>query len=232
MKTGIVVNNYDPEFRNRCQIRVFGIHTQVIDGKYVILDEDLPWAIPAPNPSYNGGYYAVPKKGSRVYVDVVDAYNITYYGNVEINGDVKKMLHGNADASESMKVIAYSDDPNDDGTVDNMRIYYLPSKGLVIECNGNRITLPKDGSMEIQTKNGAGISVDNKNNDITIHTDSKVNLDCNEVKITSEAEEKLILGSRLMKVFNEHKHFTSDGQTSKPIQQIVPDDFSKKIKIG
>ena len=35
-----------------------------------------------------------------------------------------------------------------------------------------------------------------------------------------------------MKVFNEHKHFTSDGQSSKPIQQITPGDFSKKIKIG
>ena len=102
----------------------------------------------------------------------------------------------------------------------------------MIECNGNKITLPKDGSMEIQTKGGAGISIDTRNNDINIHTDAKVNLDCKEVNITSEAEEKLILGSKLMKVFNEHKHFTSDGQSSQPIQKIKPDDFSKKIKIG
>ena len=33
-----------------------------------------------------------------------------------------------------------------------------------------------------------------------------------------------------MKVFNEHKQFTSDGQSSKPIQQITPGDFSKKIR--
>ena len=232
MKTGIVVNNYDPTFRNRCQIRVFGVHTQVVDGKYVILDEDLPWAIPAPNPSYNGGNYSVPQKGARVYVEVKDAYNIVYYGNVEINGDVKKMLQGNADASENMKVIAFSNDQNDDGSADSMKIYYLPSKGLVIECNGNRITLPKDDKLEIETKGGAGISIDTGTNDITIHTDAKVNLDCKEVNITSEAEEKLILGSKLMKVFNEHKHFTSDGQSSQPIQKIRPDDFSKKIKIG
>ena len=57
-------------------------------------------------------------------------------------------------------------------------------------------------------------------------------LDCNDVRLTTDAEEKLILGSKLMEVFNNHKHFTSDGQSSKPIQQIRPDDFSKKIKIG
>lgn len=232
MKTGIVVNNYDPEFRNRCQIRVFGIHTQIIEDRYVIIDEDLPWAIPAPNPSYNGGYYSVPEKGARVYVDVKDAYNITYYGRVEIEGDVKKMLQNNADSSEEMKVIAYSNTQNDDGTIDNMIIYYLPSKGLVIDCNGNRITMPKNGIFEIETNSGAGISMDTRSNDISIHTDTRVNLDCNEVNITSDAGEKLILGSKLMKVFNEHTHFTADGQTSKPIKQITPDDFSKKIKIG
>ena len=92
--------------------------------------------------------------------------------------------------------------------------------------------MPKYNSLEIKTKGGAGLSIDTATNDITIHTNSAVNLDCNDVRITSDAEEKLILGSKLMKVFNEHKHFTSDGQSSKPIQQITPGDFSKKIKIG
>jgi hypothetical protein len=92
--------------------------------------------------------------------------------------------------------------------------------------------MPKYNTLEIKTKGGAGLSIDTDSNDITIHTDAKVNLDCNEVKLTSEAEDKLILGSKLMEVFNNHKHFTSDGQSSSPIQQIKTDDFSKKIKIG
>ena len=92
--------------------------------------------------------------------------------------------------------------------------------------------MPKYEMLEIQTKGGAGISIDTRNNDITIRTDASVNLDCNDVKLTSDAEDKLILGSKLMKVFNEHKHFTSDGQSSSPIQQLKVDDFSKKIKIG
>ena len=232
MKTGIVVNNYDPTFKNRCQIRVFGLHTQTVNGQYVILDDDLPWALPAPSGGYNGGSYSVPKVGERVYVEVKDTYNITYYGSVEIKGNVKDILHSNAEDSDKLKMIAFSEDYNSDGSKDYVKIFYLPEKGLTIECNGNLISMPKYNSLEIKTKSGAGLSIDTSTNDITIHTDASVNLDCNDVKITSEAEDKLILGSKLMKVFNEHKHFTSDGQSSKPIQQITPGDFSKKIKIG
>jgi hypothetical protein len=79
MKTGIVVNNYDPTFKNRCQIRVNGVHTQKVNGLYVILDDDLPWALPAPNGSASSGGCSVPKIGDRVYVDVKDTYNIVYY---------------------------------------------------------------------------------------------------------------------------------------------------------
>ena len=61
MKTGIVVNNYDPTFKNRCQIRVFGLHTETVGGQYVILDDDLPWALPGPTAGYNSGNYSVPK---------------------------------------------------------------------------------------------------------------------------------------------------------------------------
>ena len=231
MKTGIVVNNYDPMFKNRCQIRVHGLHTQTVNGQYVILDDDLPWALPASDGN-NSGNYSIPKVGDRVYVDVKDAYNIVYHGVVEIRGDVKDILYENADDSERVKVVAFSEDYNDDGSMDYMKIYYLPEKGLTIECNGNRISMPKYEMLEIQTKGGAGISINTRNNDITIHTDASVNLDCNDVKLTSDAEDKLILGSKLMKVFNEHKHFTSDGQSSTPIQQLKVDDFSKKIKIG
>ena len=232
MKTGIVVNNYDPTFKNRCQIRVYGIHTQTVNGQYVILDDDLPWALPAPSLNYNNGSYSVPKKGDRVYVDVKDTYNIVYYGTVNMRGDVRDMLHDNADVSDKVRVVSFFEDANDDGTVDYMKIYYIPEKGLTIECDGNIISLPKNDKMEIMTRGGAGLSIDTGSNDITIHTSSKVNLDCNDVRITSEAEEKLILGSKLMNVFNNHKHFTSDGQSSSPIQKITVDDFSKKIKIG
>lgn len=232
MKTGVVVNNYDPTCKNRCQIRVYGLHTQTVNGEFAILDDDLPWALPAPATSASGSYSSVPQVGERVYVDVKDAYNLVYYGPVEIKGSVKDMMHENAEESEKLKVIAFSEDYNEDGTMDYVKIYYLPEQGLTIECNGNVITLPKYDSMEIKTKGGAGMSINTSTNDITIHTDSQVNLDCKEVKITSEAEEKLILGSKLMDKFNTHTHFVPGGVSNPPIQKLVPGDFSKKIKIG
>lgn len=232
MKTGIVVNNYDPTCKNRCQIRIYGIHTETVDGKYVILDDDLPWALPAPSTSSSGGNYAVPEVGSRVYVDVKDAYNIVYYGPVEVNGDVKEILHDNAEDSENLKVLAYAETYNDDGTKDYVKIYYLPEIGLKIECNGNHITMPKYDSLEIQTKNGAGLSIDTRTNDITIHTDTKVNLDCKEVNLTENASERVILGSKLMEKFNTHTHFVPGGTSNPPIQKLTPNDFSNKVKIN
>lgn len=232
MKTGIVVNNYDPKCKNRCQIRVHGIHTQTVNGQYVIIDDDLPWALPAPNPAYNGGYYSVPNVGDRVYVDVKDNYNIVYYGSVEIRGDVKKILNENADASDQVKVIAFTENKEGGVVSDYMKIYYVPEDGLIIECDGNTITLPKYNSMEIKTKGGAGFSINTMTNDITIHSDAAINLNCENVNITSDAADKMILGTRLMEKFNNHKHFTSDGQSSEPIQKLTVDDFSRKIKIG
>ena len=233
MKTGVVVNNYDPTFKNRCQIRVYGLHTETIGGKYLILDDDLPWALPAPNPSAGNGGNSVPAIGEQVYVDVVDAYNIMYYGRVSPKGSVQDVLYENADDCDRVKVIAFSDDYDEDGTKNYLRLYYIPEKGLTIECNGNLISMPKYDTMEIKTKGGAGISIDTDSNDITIHTTSKVTLDCDEVRLTNKAEEKLILGSKLMETFNNHTHMTGDGtKSTTPIQQIVPGDFSDKIYIG
>ncbi len=231
MKTGIVVNNYDPTFKNRCQIRVNGVHTQQVGGQYIILDDDLPWALPGPNPT-SGGSYSVPRVGDRVYVEVNGPYNYTYYGPVEIRGNVKDLMYENAEDSDRLKMVAFSEDYNEDGSKDYMKIYYLPEKGLTIECNGNLISMPKYNSLEIKTKGGAGFSINTDSNDITIHTSASVTVDCNDIKLTKDAEEKLILGSKLMEVFNEHTHFTSDGQSSKPIKQLTPRDFSNKIKIG
>ena len=55
MKTGIVVDNYDPLYKGRCKIRVFGLHSETICGQYLILDDDLPWSSPAPSAGSSNG---------------------------------------------------------------------------------------------------------------------------------------------------------------------------------
>ena len=41
MKTGIVVDNYDPLYKGRCKIRVFGLHSETIHaGQHLIITYD------------------------------------------------------------------------------------------------------------------------------------------------------------------------------------------------
>lgn len=70
---GVVENNVDEKEAGRCQIRVFGVHT---DEKFKVNDngiptEELPWAEPA-TPIYGGvsnvGVYGVPCQGAHVFL--------------------------------------------------------------------------------------------------------------------------------------------------------------------
>ena len=88
MQTGIVVSNHDPLFKGRCKIRVNGKHTEKINGRYVIFDDDLPWASPAQSDSNNLGSFGLPNIGGRVYVEMKDNYTIFYYGSVDIKSNI------------------------------------------------------------------------------------------------------------------------------------------------
>jgi hypothetical protein len=231
MKTGIVVDNYDPLYKGRCKIRAFGLHSETICGKYIILDDDLPWSSPAPNIGTSNGTFNIPNIGERVYVNVDDPYNIQYYGQVEIKSSVKDLQYKNSEMSDKLKVIAYSEDDME-GEKDYLKIYYLPEDGLTIECNGNSILLTKYDNLLIKNNKGAEISLDNVSGDIKIKTEGKVNLDCGEVYLGENAADNIVLGSKLMEKFNNHTHFTGfSGITNPPIEKLQPNDFSRIVKI-
>ena len=231
MKTGIVVDNYDPLYKGRCKIRVFGLHSENICGEYLILDDDLPWACPAPNIGSSNGSFNVPNVGSRVYVNADDPYNIQYFGQVEVKSSIKDLQYKNTEMSDKLKVIAYSED-NMEGELDYIKIYYLPEEGLTIECNGNSILMTKYDSLLIKNNKGAEISMDNVSGDINIKTEGDVNLNCNKVSLCEGASDSIVLGSKLMEKFNNHTHFTGDAVISNPpIQKLQPGDFSRNIKI-
>ena len=231
MKTGIVVDNYDPLYKGRCKIRVFGLHSETICGQYIILDDDLPWASPAPNIGSSNGTFNVPNIGDRVYVNADDTYNIQYFGQVEIKSSIKELQYKNTEMCDKLKVIAYSED-NMEGENNYLKIYYLPEDGLTIECNGNSILLTKYDNLLIRNNKGAEISLDNVSGDINIKTEGKVNLNCNEVSLGGDAADTLVLGSKLMEKFNNHTHFSGDAAiTNPPIQKLQPQDFSRTVKI-
>ena len=232
MKTGIVVDNYDPLYKGRCKIRVFGLHSDTINGRYLILDDDLPWSSPAPNVGTSNGSFNVPSIGERVYVNADDPYNIQYFGQVEVKSAIKDMQYKNTEMSDKLKVIAYSED-NMEGEKDYLKIFYLPEDGLTIECNGNKILLTKYDNLLIKNNKGAEISLDNVSGDINIKTEGNVNLDCNNITLGGGAAvDTLVLGSKLMEKFNTHTHYTGDSViTNPPIEKLQPKDFSRNIKI-
>lgn len=232
MKTGIVVDNYDPLYKGRCKIRVFGLHTENICGQYLILDDDLPWSSPAPSANTSNGMFNIPNIGDRVYVNADDPYNIQYFGQVEIKSAIKDLQYKNTEMSDKLKVIAYSED-NMEGEIDYLKIYYLPEEGLTIECNGNSIILSKYDKLLIKNNKGAEISMDNASGDINIKTEGTVNVDCNKICLGGDAAaDNIVLGSKLMEKFNNHTHFAGDAAvTNPPIEKLQPNDFSKVIKI-
>jgi hypothetical protein len=231
MKTGIVVDNYDPLYKGRCKIRVFGLHSETVCGQYLILDDDLPWSSPAPNIGSSNGTFNVPAIGERVYVNADDPYNIQYFGQVEVKSPIKDLQYKNTALSDKLKVIAYSED-NIEGEKNWLKIYYLPEEGLTIECNGNSILLTKYDDLLIRNNKGAEISLDNVSGDINIKAQGKINLMCNEVNLGGEGGDIVPLGSKLMEKFNNHTHFTGDsGTTNPPIEKLQPNDFSRIAKV-
>lgn len=238
MKTGVVVSAFDPTYKNRIKVRVYGLHTEQVDGNYVILDDDLPWFLPAPGMSGSNGSYAVPTVGSRVYVDG-DGYNWFYYNQVEVKGSVKSMLHNQADQSDRLKVIAFSEDFEDKDESNYMKIYYLPENGLTIECMGHKIILTKYDGVKISSKEGCEIEM-TRDADINITTRNSVNLKCGKLNLTEgsldeETTDRIVLGSRIQEIFNNHYHFVSSPggvTTTEPIDKIKETDFSKNIRIS
>jgi hypothetical protein len=231
MKTGIVIDNYDPLYKGRCKIRVFGLHTETVCGQYIILDDDLPWSCPAPNVGSSNGSFNVPNIGSRVYVNADDPYNIQYFGQVEVKSSIKKLQYKNTEMSDKLKVIAYSED-NMEGELDYIKIYYLPEEGLTIECNGNSILMTKYDNLLIKNNKGAEISMDNVSGDINIKTEGTININCGKICIGEGADDNIVLGSKLMEKFNNHTHFSGDAATTNPpIEKLQPSDFSRTIKI-
>ena len=60
--TGVIENRNDPLKLGRCQVRIFGWHTE---DKNLIPTEHLPWALPI-YPSNNSGDFSTPKEGEYV----------------------------------------------------------------------------------------------------------------------------------------------------------------------
>jgi hypothetical protein len=119
---GEVVENQDPLLEGRCKIRVFG--------KFDKLPPDaIPWATAM---NRNGvGTHMVPNIGDVVAVrfDNGNLYHPEYWFQVEQNQELKREVLERSDRPHQVVSIVYDSDKN-------LKIFWEPSTGLVIETNG------------------------------------------------------------------------------------------------
>lgn len=119
---GEVVENQDPENLGRCKIKVFG--------KFDLLEtEDIPWAFPSNR--MLPGAHAVPNKGDIVAVrfDNGNIYMPEYHYQIDQNKDLKEEVLDSSSEPHNVVSLVY-----DAGK--NLKIYWEPGKGLVIETDG------------------------------------------------------------------------------------------------
>jgi hypothetical protein len=119
---GEVVENRDPLLNGRCRIRVFG--------KFDKLPVDaIPWATPM-NRNLPGAH-SVPNIGDIIAVrfDNGNLYHPEYWFEVNQSSALKKDVLQRSGEPHQVVSIVY-----DEGK--NLKIFWEPSKGLVIETNG------------------------------------------------------------------------------------------------
>lgn len=144
---GTVVDISDPLKRGRVKVNIFG--------KFDDLDiEDIPWAEPKYNntggSTTGGGYYSLPKLGSLVEItfDNGNIYCPLYGSNIKLSDDLIKELT-DEDYKNTHSLIF--DTELEGGP---LKIWFTPSKGLLLELGTSNINIRKDLSISITSDNG------------------------------------------------------------------------------
>jgi len=173
---GIIVENKDPLFSGRCQVRPF----RLLDG---VEDKDLPWAIPINSTIFAGngaGSLSVPKKGTivRILFNNGDIYSPEY---TTIQNIDTQLIQKIKDDYEGTHVLLY--DP-----IENLSIIYQPNLGIQLFYKDSFIQISPDSMITIQHANqdsliqleGDVCNIVTKN-EIKISASSKVEITADEI---------------------------------------------------
>ena len=234
---GIVEDNLDPKHQGRIKVRVHGMNDQMIDGKYVIPTEMLPWARPGFNGSggseSGSGYFNIPKIGSTVMVHGT-ANNPIWDGNMYISDEVMTEISGSGYTNSH--ILIYDTDFNNGGSKIkdcHIKVYFTEDKGFVIDyksgAGDSTIKIDSNGKIRVSDANGDSIIL--YNGTINIVSDNIVNINAPLVNLSDQATESVMKGETLKKIFNEHTHTCNSGETTPPMQKLGPDTLNSHIKI-
>lgn len=183
---GVVINNQDPTFAGRAQVRVFG----VMEG---IIDEHIPWASPVNSVYYGtdgGGSLSVPKIGQFVRIEFSngDLYSPEIKALQNIDNDLIEKIK---EDYEGTHVILHDPDYN-------LSIIHQPNSGLLIFYKESYIQITPDSMITISTENGDSL-VQMEGDTTRIVTKNNVDIAAaSKVEVT--ADEVVVAGSNRTKI--------------------------------
>ncbi|HUT79859.1 MAG TPA: phage baseplate assembly protein V [Candidatus Bathyarchaeia archaeon] len=183
---GIVVNNQDPTFAGRAQVRVFGVMDTIIN-------EHLPWSSPVNSEIYGGdggGSLSIPKLGQFVRIRFAngDLYSpeILAIQNIDSN-----LIETIKEDYEGAHVLAH--DPEY-----GLSIIHQVQSGLLIFYKESFFQITPDSMITLQTEDAE--SLIQLEGDVTrIVTKNEVNVAAAS-KATVSADEVVVEGSNVTKI--------------------------------
>ncbi len=183
---GVVINNQDPIFSGRAQVRVFG----VMEG---IIDEHLPWATPVNSEIYGGtggGSMSVPKLGQFVRVEFnngdIYAPEIKAIQNLDT-----ALIEKIKDDYDGTHVLIY--DP-----IADLSIIYQNKSGLLIYQKGSFFQISPDSMITLQ--HAESESLIQMEGDVTrIVTKNEIEIAA-AAKVTVNADEVVVNGAQTTKI--------------------------------
>lgn len=156
---GIVVDNYDPEFKGRVKVRIPQIYGTVNGTDTFLSNDAIPWATCAISPAGNdSGTFLPPNIGDTVFVTFESGlpYSPIYFGGIYTNrnDDENEGIENRAIAShgilnDEFQAVTYDDAPSEifNGTE---RILYKSLKGATVYFDD------KDGEEKIRIVDQSG----------------------------------------------------------------------------
>jgi len=183
---GVVINNTDPTFSGRAQVRVF----RVMDG---VVDEHIPWSAPVNSNIFGsdgGGSLSVPKLGQfvRIRFNNGDIYapEITAIQNIDT-----ELVAKIKDDYPGTHVLIHDADAN-------LHIIHQNNTGLMIFYKESFFNITPDSMITLQTEDAD--SIIQLEGDITrIVTKNEVDIAAAS-KVTVTADEVVVKGSNTTKV--------------------------------
>lgn len=183
---GIIVNNLDPLFSGRCQVRVF----RLMDSIHV---DHLPWAVPINSTVFAGdgaGSISIPKIGQivRVQFNNGDLYSPEY---TTIQNIDTQLIDKIKDDYEGTHVLLY--DPDEE-----LNVIYQRNLGFQIFYRDSFIQISPDSMITIQHANQESI-IQLEGDKMNIVTKNEISISAS-AKITMTADELIAKGNQTTKI--------------------------------